>query len=100
MSDTEEKKQEEQKVEGKRGDVSYPQKVGTGMIVEGWIFAVLGGLIGIAIGASIAIGKMKTDSGEKICRYDEESRKKGTQIMIVAIIMFILWDVLFLIAGN
>jgi len=74
--------------------------VGTGLIVAGWIFAVLGGLIGIAIGSSIAIGKVRTDSGEKIRRYDEASRKKGTPIMIVAIIMFILWDVLILIAGN
>ena len=82
------------------GGVTYPQKAGVGLIVAGWIFAVLGGLIGVAIGAVLMGGKVKTDSGEKVRRYDEKSRKRGIPILIVAIIMTLFWNFIALTGGD
>ena len=70
-----------------------PQKVGTGLLIAGWIFAILGGLIGIAIGSSICNGKVKLSDGTKVHRYDEASRGKGKVILVVAIAMFAIGNV-------
>lgn len=59
-------------------------KVGTGLLVAGWIFSILGGIIGIAIAASIAFGK----------KYDEASRGKGKIMLIAAVVIFIAYMVI------
>jgi len=64
------------------------KKPGTGLVVCGWIFSILGGLIGIFIASSIAFGKDKTEPKEH--KYDEESRKAGRLMLTIAIIMTIL----------
>lgn len=51
-----------------------------GLVVCGWIFAVLGGLIGILIASYIAFGK---DAGG--FKYDLPSRKNAKAMLIVAI---------------
>ena len=71
-----------------------PETLGKGLLIVGWIFAFLGGLIGIAIGASIWNGKVKLSDGTKVPKYDESSRAKGKIIMTVGIVMFVLGNVL------
>ena len=71
-----------------------PATAGRGLLVAGWIFAILGGLIGIAIGSSIWNGKVKLDDGTKTFKYDEASRGKGKVITIVASVLFIIGNVL------
>jgi hypothetical protein len=65
------------------------RKPGTGLVVCGWIFSVLGGLIGIFIASSIAFGKDKLNRGEY--RYDAEARKTGRLMFTIAIIMTAIW---------
>ena len=64
------------------------KKPGTGLVVCGWVFSLLGGLIGIFIASLIAFGKDKANPTEY--RYDEDSRKSGRLMLTVAIIMTIV----------
>ena len=57
------------------------KKVSTGLLVAGWIFSVLGGIIGLAISSSIAYGK----------KYDTESKQKGKIMNVAAIICCVVW---------
>jgi hypothetical protein len=70
------------------------KKAGTGLVVVGYIFAVLGGLIGLIIGAIVAFGKDKTSDGTKYNRYDERSRKQGKIIFFIAIGMIVFWNII------
>jgi hypothetical protein len=63
------------------------------LIVAGFIFAFLGGLFGIIIGAYLKFGKFKGENGEQYFRYDEASRQKGMYMLIIAVIALVLWNV-------
>jgi len=60
------------------------------LIILGYIFAVLGGLIGLIIGVYLWQGKKKVN-GEKVKRYDENAQRNGLFIFIIAIVMFVVW---------
>jgi len=71
-------------------ETNFEQPASKGLIIAGYIFAILGGLIGIAIGAVIWKSTVKVD-GEKRFKYDETSRKKGMYILFLAILMMIIF---------
>lgn len=66
------------------------QKAGTGLIVAGWIFAILGGLIGLIIGAHIAFAKVPDANGQKVPKYDDGSRTQGKIMFAIACVVFAL----------
>ena len=72
----------------------YPVKASTALLVIGWIFAILGGLIGMLIGASIWTGKVKDADGNKVYRYNEGSRKQGMIMFFIALAWMILGIIL------
>jgi hypothetical protein len=55
-----------------------------GLVFFGWLFAVLGGVIGIVIGYSLSKTKDKSADGE-FYRYDEDSRAWGEKILKVGV---------------
>ena len=61
-----------------------------GMIIAGYIFAVLGGLIGFVLGVYLWQGKENVN-GVKQKKYDEATRRQGMIIAIVAVVAFIVW---------
>jgi len=61
-----------------------------GMIIAGYIFAVLGGLIGFILGVYLWQGKENVN-GVKQKKYDEATRKQGMIIAIIAVVAFIVW---------
>ncbi len=69
------------------------QPAGKGLVIAGYIFAVLGGLIGLVIGAHMKWGKITDASGAKVLKYDEASQKKGLIIFIIALVSMIFWNV-------
>ncbi len=57
------------------------QKVASnGWIIAGFIFALLGGLLGIFIGTNYAFGN-----------YDKSTKNKGWAMFIIGIIMIFIW---------
>lgn len=46
------------------------------------------------------MAKAESDSGEKVRRYDEQSKKRGIPILIVATVMLIFWNFLALTGGD
>ena len=71
--------------------MSYqPEKAGKGILIAGWIFSILGGLIGLAIAAHITFGKVKNEDGTKVQKYDDASIKIGKIMLVVAFIVFMI----------
>lgn len=57
-------------------------------IIFGYIFALLGGGIGIVIGYSLWRSKKTLPNGERIYSYNAEDRKNGFRIFLISIIVF------------
>jgi hypothetical protein len=57
------------------------ERAPTWYLVIGWIFAILGGLIGIAIAAIIAFDD----------RYDDVSHKRGKPMLITSIVLTVFY---------
>ncbi|KIQ19933.1 hypothetical protein RT99_14550 [Flavobacterium sp. MEB061] len=57
-------------------------------IIAGYIFALLGGGIGIVIGYSLWRSKKTLPNGERIYSYNAEDRKNGLRIFLISIIIF------------
>ncbi len=70
------------------------QPAGRGLLIAGYIFAILGGIIGLAIGAYIKWGKIPDASGNKVPRFDESSQKQGLIIFAIALVSMIVWNVI------
>jgi hypothetical protein len=73
--------------------IDYEKNAGSGWLIAGYIFALLGGLIGIWIGSRLLFGKVKLTDGTIVKTYDESSRTQGTIILVLAIISIIVWNV-------
>jgi len=63
-------------------------RASTWLLVIGWIFAVLGGLIGIGIGAYLTFAKTTGANSETAFKYDNYSRKQGIPMLVVALLFF------------
>ena len=64
------------------------KKAGTWLLVIGWVFAVLGGLIGIGIGAYLTFAKTTGENGETTFKYDESTRKQSVPMLVIALLFF------------
>ena len=72
-------------------DLAKPEEKQTNNVWVGYLFSLLGGLIGIAIGWNMMSSKKKLPNGEEIFSYQENDRKHGKRIMILGIVMLIIW---------
>ncbi|MDF3026224.1 MAG: hypothetical protein K0S23_531 [Fluviicola sp.] len=71
-------------------ELSEPEKHDTFWIGLGYVFAFLGGLIGIIIGYYIISSKKTLPNGERVFTYTEADRKHGSRILLIAITAIIL----------
>jgi len=71
-------------------ELAEPEKYGAFWIGLGYVFAFLGGLIGIIIGYYIISNKKTLPNGERIYRYSESDRKHGSYILLIAITAIII----------
>lgn len=71
-------------------DLAKPEGNQKSWIIGGYIFALLGGLLGLIIGYSIWTSKKTLPNGEKVYSYDEKDRKQGKYIFYIGIIVFTL----------
>lgn len=69
----------------------YEPEDATGWIVAAFIFAVLGGLLGIAFGVMIYNQKVNIANGEKVHKYKDSHRQLGLAAAILAGISMFIW---------
>lgn len=70
----------------------YEPEEATGWLIAAYIFAVLGGLLGIVFGIMIYSQKVIVN-GEKEYRYIESHRQLGLGAAILAVISIIVWQI-------
>jgi len=73
--------------------VDYEKSAGAGWLIPGYLFAILGGLIGIFIGVHLMSGKITLPDGTKVKKFNQSSRTQGTIMLIIGIIAIIGWRV-------
>jgi len=68
--------------------LSKPEENQKPWIIAGYLFAFLGGGIGIIIGYSLWKSKKTLPNGDRIYSYSIEDRKNGKRIFLISIIIF------------
>jgi hypothetical protein len=74
--------------------LSKPEENQKPWIIAGYLFAFLGGGIGIIIGYSLWRSKKTLPNGERIYSYNTKDRNSGQKIFIISIIIFPLTFIL------
>ena len=80
----------EERIIEKREEIKVGKAAPTWLLVLGWASALMGGLIGIGIGYSLSYMKEETPEG-RFYTYDESSRRRGGQILILSVVMVVVW---------
>jgi hypothetical protein len=65
------------------------ERVRIGLLIVGWVFTILGGLIGIGIAASITFDK----------KYDDVSHKRGKPMFITSIVLTVFYIAIVIVGG-
>jgi hypothetical protein len=68
--------------------LAKPEENQKAWIFTGYIFAFLGGILGIIIGYFLWTAKKTLPNGEKVYSYSEKDRTQGKYIFIIAMIIF------------
>jgi len=72
-------------------ELAKPEENQKGWINAGYIFAVLGGLLGIFIGWHLNTHKKTLPNGNRVYAYSTNDRKHGKRILNIGIIFFFIW---------
>jgi hypothetical protein len=60
----------------------------TGWVLAGYVFALLGGLLGVAIGSVLWTSKINDPYGNKVKKYNPGTRRHGFIILVIGAVMF------------
>jgi len=71
-------------------ELAKPDEDKRGWIIVGYIFALLGGLLGVFIGWHLSTFRKTLPNGEKVFGYTARDRRHGNRILVLGIVMFIL----------
>ena len=71
-------------------DLQQPEASQKNIIIAGYVFALLGGLIGVFIGQYLAGYRKTLPNGEVVLAHNENVRKQGKYIMTIGTIMLIV----------
>lgn len=63
-------------------------------IITGYVFAILGGLLGIFIGYSLLTSKKSLPNGQKVYSYNEKDRVHGKNIFYIGLILLPFYIIL------
>ncbi len=91
---------DDQLVEMRNNRISFLKKPKTepsGLVLSGWIFALLGGLFGLIIGWYLKDFKRTIFNGQRVYEFNEETRKKGHKMMRLGLIIHIICLVVYLL---
>ncbi|MBC7439749.1 MAG: hypothetical protein H7250_07185 [Flavobacterium sp.] len=71
--------------------LSQPEESQKIYIIVGYVFALLGGFLGIFIGWHLLTYKKTIPDGNQIYAYSENDRKQGNRILIIGSIFTVIW---------
>lgn len=69
-------------------ELAKPEKSQKTWIVVGYIFAILGGFLGLVIGYALWTAKKTLPNGQKVGSYKEKDRLHGKYIFIISLVVF------------
>lgn len=72
-------------------ELSKPEDGQNVYIIIGYVFALLGGLLGIFIGWHLLTFKKTLPNGNRIYAYSENDRKQGNRIVILSGVFIVIW---------
>lgn len=75
----------------------YIPKEAPFLLVAAYVFAVLGGWIGLILGIHVAKAKVKMSDGEKVYKYKKSHRQFGWAAVIVSVIAIFAWRIYLLL---
>lgn len=76
--------------ENRIAELSKPEKSQKKYIIAGYIFALLGGLLGVFIGWHLSTYKKTLPNGTQVFAYSENDRKQGNRILKIGLLFFIV----------
>jgi hypothetical protein len=71
-------------------ELSKPDEGHRNWMYAGYIFALLGGLLGVFIGWHLSTFKKTLPNGQRVNGYNAQDRRHGRRIFIIGIIMFFI----------
>lgn len=71
--------------------LATPEKGQTGLIFAGYLFALLGGFIGVIIGYLLWKSKKTLPNGERVFNYTKSDRKQGVNIFYLSILTICIY---------
>ncbi len=80
-------------------DLTKHEETEPAWIIFGYIFAALGGVVGIAIGLYIKTQQKTLPNGERIHMFKEKDRKHGARIFYIGIVMFVALVLIRILTG-
>ncbi len=72
-------------------ELSKPEEGQNIYIIIGYIFAFLGGLLGVFIGWHLLTHKKTLPDGNRVYAYSKNDRKQGNRILIIASLFILFW---------
>ena len=78
--------------------LAKPEENQKSWIIAGYVFAILGGLLGIFIGYSLWTSKKSLPNGQRVYSYNEKDRAQGKTIFYIGLIMIIFYMILKIIS--
>lgn len=77
--------------EEKLEELAKPEKDQDFLIYRGYIFAFLGGLLGVFFGIHLMTSKKTLPNGDRVYSHSESNRNHGMLITIIGIIIFVIF---------
>ena len=72
-------------------ELAKPEEGQRNWIYAGYIFALLGGLLGVFIGWHLSTFKKTLPNGDRVFAHNQNDRRQGKRIFIIGVVMFIVW---------
>ncbi|MEI7660908.1 MAG: hypothetical protein WCK34_01860 [Bacteroidota bacterium] len=68
------------------------------MVISGYLFSIMGGVIGLIIAVSLRYSKKEITGGQKVFYYDLKSRLHGATMITIFFIWALIYAILFLVS--
>ncbi|MBL4587607.1 MAG: hypothetical protein JKX84_11220 [Flavobacteriales bacterium] len=75
-------------------DLAQPEEKQKGMVIAGYVFAILGGLIGLLIGWLLYTSKKTLPNGDRVHTYIESDQLHGRNIFMLSLMFIAFWMVI------